>query len=890
MKSILNHNINREFKFSIGRFISIIILLALGTFVLVGLKVTGFDMRQSANNYYAQQHLADAQVTSNTGISHADQEAIRNLSHVKTVEFTTYRDAVIKGGHDAIRLQAKTKKLSTNAVVKGRLPEKNNEIALSNSERHHYKIGDTFKVVDNNGKSSVTGLQNTRFTVVGFVNSSVNLQKNKLGSTTAGTGQIATFAVVNKDVFSSATPTLAEITYDNTSGPAYSEKFENQVQKNVDQAQSKLNTMAKSATTKTLNRLNVQSRQIKTAQSRLTYQMTTLKGELAELKTSNGTGQQRTKLKQTQRKLAAEQQKLATEATTISTAKRQLTSGSGVVYQIQSRNDFVAGYNQFGEDADRIDSLSNSFPIIFFAVAILVTLTTMSRMAEQKRIELGTLRALGYTKYDAMKVFLLYGVLAGLIGSIIGSIFGTSFLPTKIFEAYAANVIIPNFETSPSTLWIAISVVISILVATLPALVVAARSLREVPATLMLPKPPKKGTKVLLERLPFIWNHFSFNYKVTVRNLARYKSRMFMTIIGVLGCTALLVTGFGIRDSLTGLVSSQYQNIVHYDLIGVYNSQASSQSISDYKKVVDHLDGVKSKTNVYYESMTTRPKGTDTNQSISMIVPQNTAQFGTYVTLQNPTTKAKLRLGNNGAIVTEKLAKLTGVHQGDYLTIENVTGDKTRVKIAGISKMYAGHNLYMSSTYYRKAFGEAYATNAVMLRLKDRSSSNSDRVSSQLNQQKAALTTIQSDDVKTMINNILHGLNNLVLIITIAASALAFVVLFTLTNINVSERIRELSTIKVLGFYPFEVIMYVYRETLFLTLIGILTGYVGGAWLHQYIMQTLPPATAMVDMTLRWTNIGISGGLTLLFSILVMAMMARKISQIDMLEALKSVD
>lgn len=273
-----------------------------------------------------------------------------------------------------------------------------------------------------------------------------------------------------------------------------------------------------------------------------------------------------------------------------------------------------------------------------------------------------------------------------------------------------------------------------------------------------------------------------------------------------------------------------------------------------------------------------------------MIVPKTTTGFSKYVSLINPTTQKNVDLGDDGVVVTQKLAKLAGVSKGDYLTVKTVTGDATKVKIGGIAKMYAGHDIFMSQAYYKKAFDTDFTTNATMLKFNNRSSSNIDKLSSKLNQQKAALTTVQSDDAKTTINNILHGLNNLVLIITIAASALAFVVLFTLTNINVSERVRELSTIKVLGFYPFEVVMYVYRETFFLTIVGILVGYLGGGWLHSYIMQTIPPSNAMADMSLKLLNFGISGGLTLLFSIIVMAMMAQKISRIDMLEALKSVD
>lgn len=234
------------------------------------------------------------------------------------------------------------------------------------------------------------------------------------------------------------------------------------------------------------------------------------------------------------------------------------------------------------------------------------------------------------------------------------------------------------------------------------------------------------------------------------------------------------------------------------------------------------------------------------------------------------------------------MAQLSNLKVGDYLSIKRSNGQQYKVKIAGITEMYAGHSLYMNASYYNKVFHHAVQYNAQMLRLKNRSAKNINQVSRRLARQKASLTTVQSDDAKTTINNILSGLNHLVLIIIGAASMLAFVVLFTLTNINVSERIRELSTIKVLGFYPMEVVMYVYRETFILSLAGVLLGFVAGAWLHYYIMQTLPPDTAMASLTLLWTNLGTSGLMTLLFSIVVMAFMARKINRVDMLGALKS--
>lgn len=848
---ILNKNILREFKFSIARFISIATLLALGVFILIGLKVTGNDMRQTANSYYTSHKMADAVIKSTSDISKSDQTKIKKINHIKTIEFSNSTDGLISNSNQSIRIQANTTKLSISKPTTGRLPQNNNEIALSSRAKGKYKLGD-YITINNKSHEKLSTLKNSKLKVVGFVTSADYLLKQNLGATTVGTGQIDTYGIVKKTNFKSKTPSLALISYNNLKGASYSDSYAKQVEKNVSNTESKVRTMSQNRQQAIITKFNEQITKETPALSKL-Y--------------GNKTNQ------------------------VIKTEKNKVSKkASALTYTIQSRNDYNQGYNQYGEDAKRIDILSNTFPLIFFAVAILVVFITMSRMGEEKRIELGTLRALGYSKFSAMKVFLLYGFLASAIGTAIGAWLGTTFLPRKIFSAYTANFVIPNLKTPISWSLIGLSFVITILCTVLPAVYVAGNSLREKPATLMLPKPPKKGSKILLEHIPFIWKHFSFNYKVTMRNLFRYKFKSLMTIVGVLGCTALLITGFGIKDSLSGIVNTQYKDIVHYDVIGMYNTSDSTKNIDHYKSYVKNLNGLKEQTSVYYESITAKSKEMVNNQQISMVIPKSTRQFSNYVTLQTPTAHKEISLTKDGAAITQKLAKVMNVAVGDKMTIKDSTGKKYRIKVAAITEMYAGHNIYMSPSYYKKVFKKAVSYNSLMIRLKNRSETNIDKVSRGLTKQSASKTVIQSDDAKQTINNILDGLNNLVLIIIFAASLLAFVVLFTLTNINVSERIRELSTIKVLGFYPMEVVMYIYRETLILTIIGILLGYVGGSWLHNYIMQTLPPETAMADMTLLWSNFTISGLMTVVFSIIVMIFMARKIKNVDMLGALKSVD
>ncbi|PMD69852.1 ABC transporter permease [Companilactobacillus nuruki] len=840
MKTNLNKNIFREFKFSLARFLSITILLGLGIFILVGLKSTGIDMRNTANKYYESHSMADSQIKSNLAFTNSDQNYIKQMKHVKNVEFVTQQDARLK--NQSIRLQSLTKKVSTSKVEFGRLPNKSNEIALNTNDKGKYHLNQQITLKNNKGTNKIDNLQTNTFKIVGFVSSSDYLKKNNLATTNIGNGQIDTFGIVAKNAFTKAEPTIAKISYNNISGNSYSNKYENSVQSNVDREENGLKSRANK---RYKNLIANKENQLVLAKE------SGVPDEIIQ--------QQATKIKQI----------------------------PAITYQIQSRNDYNDGYYTYGENAKRIDMLSNTFPLIFFAIALLVCLTTMSRMAEQKRQESGTLLAFGYTKLDTIKVYLYYGLSAAVIGTVVGAVLGSRLLPKIIYSAYTANFVIPNFAASENWPWIVISAFLALIFTLCPALFTAAKYLKESPVELMTPEAPKTGSKILLERVSFIWKHLSFNYKVTFRNIFRYKAKMLMTILGVMGCTALLITGFGLKDSLGSIITTQYSKITHYDVIGVYNPQSSKASA--YQDKVKSLSGLKNYTKANYNTVSVKINKND-SQSVSLITPDSTSKFQKSISLINVDNNRSIKMKNDGAVITNKLAKLLNLKVGDTITIKTANSQKYKVKIAQITQMYVGHAIYMTPGYYQKVFNKDSVNNAYFISLKNRSKTNLNRVAHTLTKQSASVTVVSSNDVKQTINNVLKGLNHLVLIIIICSSLLAFVVLYTLTNINVSERIRELSTIKVLGFYPFEVVMYIYRETLLLTITGILGGYLGGYYLHNYIMQTLPPENAMAKLNLLWSNFAVSGVLTLVFSIVVMILMAQKINRVDMLEALKSVD
>lgn len=887
----LNKNIRREFSSSIARFVSVSALLMLGVFVFIGLNVTGSNMRATAQTAYAREHLAAAKVSSTTDLSAQDRRVIRDLKHARTVEFGHTTDVLLGSGtKKALQVDSQPGKLSQYTLTAGHRPRTSSQIVLSKSLRGTYHLGDTIRLkAAKAGGSYALGHQ--RFTVVGFATSTEYLKTDNVGSTAAGTGSLVGFAYVTKSAFTSSEPNVARLDFNNVSGVAYASTYENQVKKDVDAVQATL----KKQNTKRVNASRTKlTTAITTAEANIATQTTALataKTQLAAAKAQlTAAGQPTSSLATQEKTLATNEKRLAAAKASVATAKVTRQELSNVTMTIEGRNDYNAGYADYGEDSQRIDALGYSFPIFFFLIAILVSFTTMQRMVEEKRIEMGTLRALGFTTGEVMREFLLYSVSAAIVGTVLGSLLGLWLLPKVIFNTYTVNFSFTAIQLSLHPVYILISFAIALFSTVLASWLAAHSALKIIPAELMLPKPPASGSRILLERITPIWSRLSFSWKVTARNLFRYKSRMFMTIVGVAGATALMITGFGIKDSLTTIVDRQFQDITKYDVVAIYNPDAATSVIKKAVNTINTDSKVRRTTGAYFASVYANRKGDYARDDISLMVAERPSQLRRYIKLNSASTGKALTLSDHGAIISQKLAKLHGLTVGDYLTIHETNGATHKLKISGITTMYAGHYLYLNNTYYRHVFGDTPQQNALLVTTTSSSKATVNALSAEFNRQTAAVETVQTQETKQSITNILNNLNNLIIVIVLAASLLSLVVLYTLTNINVSERMRELSTLKVLGFYPNEVLMYIYRETNVLTGIAIVVGIGGGYAFHAYIMSILPPATAMVAPGLNWLYIVTAVLLTIVFSLIVMFLMNHKIQQVDMLEALKSVD
>ncbi|WMM26446.1 FtsX-like permease family protein [Tissierella sp. MB52-C2] len=537
-------------------------------------------------------------------------------------------------------------------------------------------------------------------------------------------------------------------------------------------------------------------------------------------------------------------------------------------------------YVDYGGAADRIDAISQVFPVFFALVAALVCLTTMTRMVDEQRTNIGTLKALGYNKGDIAFKYIFYALTATVLGSIIGIAIGYTLFPTVIFNAYGIMYILPPVILKFNILLASSISLGAIGLTTITTFVACNNELKENASSLMRPKAPRLGKRILLEKIPFIWNKFNFSYKVSIRNIFRYKRRFFMTVFGIAGCTALMLTAFGIKDSIKTIVNRQFGVLFTYDMtVGLENGE--EKHLKENKDIIDY-------------ELISRESGTiisDTiEKDISIITPRNTANIDKFIQLQSRKGEKKLNIEEKGVVITEQISKALDVDIGDEITLVNNEKYEARAKITGITENYTFNYVYISPSYYEEVFQEKVEFNEAIGTLSDTSKEFEDKLSRALIKQEGINSVSFNTSIKENFEDTIRSLNYVVVVMIISAGVLAFVVLYNLTNVNISERIREIATIKVLGFYDNEVSVYIYRENTILTVIGALAGLIMGIFLHRFIMTTVEMDNIMFGLKLEWKSYIFSILLTLIFAILVNFAMYYKLKKVEMVESLKSVD
>lgn len=573
----------------------------------------------------------------------------------------------------------------------------------------------------------------------------------------------------------------------------------------------------------------------------------------------------------------------------------------------------IESYASFLTDAQSIGALGTVFPLIFFIVAALVCLTTMTRMVEEQRTQIGTLKALGYSKASIISKYIMYAFLASIIGSIIGVAVGEFTIPHLIVMAY--RMAYYNLKQTVVRLNVYYAVTASglaVLCTCLAAFAACYKELRSVAAELMRPKSPKVGKRILIERMSFIWDRLDFAQKAACRNLFRYKRRFFMTLFGVGGCMALLLVGFGINDSVSSMASRQYGNIFKYDALVSVDSTLTRAGrramLSDVQDINDISAYTQAHRSIIYSA--NNSNDVDNLKYAYLVVPNDTESFESFVAIQPRTggngklksiinlikgkeTKAAddgLALGNDGVIITEKYAEMLGIGVGDSIFIRQSESDSVckEVKVSGITENYMFNYVYMSRSLYSDFYGEEPDANILMVKFD--SKANTESVVDSVLKIKGITSVTLNDEMLEDINNMTGRLIFIIIMMIVAAALLAFVVIYNLNNINISERRRELATIKLLGFYDDEVAKYVYRENIVLTVLGTLLGIILGIVLHRFVMGTVETDVYMFGRTLKLLSVVISAVLTVVFSMLVNIIMYYKLKKIDMVESLKSVE
>ncbi len=535
-------------------------------------------------------------------------------------------------------------------------------------------------------------------------------------------------------------------------------------------------------------------------------------------------------------------------------------------------------YSDYLDDADSIKNLSKIFPVVFFAVAILVSLISMNKMVEEDRTEIGTLKSLGFRNKDIMKKYTLFSLLATIIGSIIGATLGLIILPTMIFNIYGLLFDIPNFQMGLNLTTTLLGFVIALICITGTTIITVNKVLKEKPSDLMRPKAPKAGKRVLLERVKFIWNHINFSNKIIIRNIFRYKKRVIVTVGGIAGCTALMLCGFGLRDSITDIPKRNYEEIFKFDAM-VYTTNLDENKIGE---VFSNKDITKVTPS---ESISV----TVDDISANLVVVENNEALSNVVNLIDNTTGEIDRLEPNKVVITEKLAELENLKVGDKINILDVDNNQYEYTISAIVKNYFDHYIYIDKETYN-ASGQNYKTNVVYLDTKELSDEAKDSLSSELLSNNQILSISYKEDIEESANNMLKSLNKVVLILIVLASMLAYVVLYNLSNINITERKREIATLKVLGFYDKEVDDYITKENIILTIIGIIIGLILGYFLTNVVVSTVEIERARFIHEIKINSYIYSSILSILFTFIVNIITHFNLKKIDMIESLKSVE
>ena len=881
-KNMLLTDTVREILHTKKRFMSLFVMSLLAVGFLSGLRMTAPDMHNTVDHYYDRQHFMDVRLISMLGLTKEDLEAVSRAPGVRAAEGSRTFDAL--AGEDSVNVLEMPRQINLLDLTEGRMPESPDECVTEVKilEALHKEIGDTITIdtresfdsvlgkdplaqqagSSGDGKSGTGVSHSTKhtYTIVGIARSPLYVSRTR-GSSSVGTGSVTGFVVLpsecfTQDVFSTIYLELEGLDrYNCYTDDAYKEE--------VDDFIDSLKPLAK-------ERAKIREKQV-TEEVTFADMAAALIAGIAQ-SGSSGSG----------------------------SALSGLDTSSGEWYILDRET--IRSYVEFSSDSERMGNLADVFPLIFFLVAALSSLTSMTRMVEDHRAEIGTMKALGFSTASISIKYIGYALAASLVGGTAGLLIGCTALPSLIYYEWGILYLLPKLEMSISPVVVLYSLGAAVLATAGAAFAACYTTLLAKPAELLRPRAPKPGKRIFLEYIGPVWKRLSFIQKVSARNLFRYKKRFWMTIIGIAGCTALLATGFGLRDSIFDVLTWQFDDLMPYNATISIDAGLNPSDRSDMMEALEEEPGIESFIGCYDRGVSVR---TDEG-TIDGVALRSTSGWTTYSDPEGthpiaedyiclyPRADGLRRYGKVGelprlaptdeaVVIDEKLADNLGIKEGDTIALLDSDEKEYPVTVCGICENYVGHYVHMTASYYKKVFGERPRDNVLLVKATENPAERVTKI-------KGVITYNSIDETRDHFHESMKSLDVVVWIIIGAAAALAFLVLFNLTNINVTERVRELATLKVLGFYDGETASYVYRENIILTLMGSALGLLGGKWLHRWLIGTIEMEYMIFGHGLHGRSYLYAVILTVIFSLSVNFFSYFYIRKIDMVESLKSVE
>ena len=845
----------RQIRSSLTRFLAIAAIVALGVGFFCGLRLTKTAMVHTLDDYAEAHRMYDFRLVSTVGFDETDAEALAADARVAACEGEKSADAlasVADGAAKPCRFLSLPEQIDLPGLKCGRFPQTAEECLADGLLYSEKDLGKTVVLTEENDEDTLDGFNRREFTIVGIAKSVLYINYER-GGTSIGSGTLSSFVYILPEAFALEYDTSLYLRLAGRQGEVYSDEYT----ACIDAAEPWVTQLAESAAYGRSDRLYEEAKQT---------------------------------LSDARETLDEKQQELADAKQELADAEQDYRDGEDELEKLENPDVFVldrssnVGYACFESDSDIVRGVSRVFPLFFFAVAALVCITTMTRMVDEQRTQAGVLKALGYSNGAILSQYFLYAGIASVLGCVLGIAAGSYFLPKMIWHAY--NIMYGFTGILYAFDW-PLALVSSgayLLCALGTTWYVVHAELQKPAAELIRPRAPKAGKRILLERLPLLWNRLPFLHKVSIRNILRFKKRMVMMMIGIGGCTALLITGFGIQDSISSVVDYQYDEITRYDAAATFQHALSGSEREDFLAVCEK-SGAEGCLFVAEKSLDASAGGTV--KTTNVVCPESGSVDG-FIDLHTQEKTPIPYPQDGGCIISRGLAQALRLSAGDTITLQ--TGDmrRTELTVEAVFENYVYNYVYLTQTTWQDVFGEAPGYEAAWVNYQ--TDEDAQAASAALAGAKNAAAVTLSLDFRSRVATMMQSLQYIVLVVVLGAAALAFIVLYNLTNINITEREREIATIKVLGFYDGETNRYVFRENIILTVLGALVGLPMGKLLHAYVMGQIKIDLMCFDVRVAPLSYLISAALTLVFGLLVNLALRRKIRTIDMSQALKSIE